>query len=233
MKFWLVIPAAGIGSRMSGERPKQYLSVAGKSILEHSLEIFLVRPQLQKAVVAVAAHDSYWPGLELARHPKVERAEGGRERADSVLNALQLLPRLGARKDDWVLVHDAARPWLQQEDLQRLFDSLEQDEVGGLLAYPARDTLKQADAEQRSAQTLPREQVWHALTPQMFRLGALLDALRRALLAGASITDEASAMEWAGHKPKLVAGRSDNLKVTYPEDLQLITALLNADKGQV
>lgn len=232
MKFWLVIPAAGIGSRMASECPKQYLQVAGKSILEHSLEIFLTHPGLRKAVVALAEHDHYWQQLAVAGHPLIQRVAGGKERADSVLNALLALPELGATEQDWVLVHDAARPWLQQADLELLVQTLSVDEVGGLLAYPARDTLKLANEAAKSTQTMPRSQIWHALTPQMFRLGALSKALQQALLAGATITDEASAIEWAGLQPQLVAGRSDNFKITYPEDLQLFSALLAARDGQ-
>lgn len=225
MKFWLVIPAAGIGSRMASDRPKQYLQVAGKTILEHTLDIFLLHPQLQGAAVAVAEHDSYWPDLPLVQHPLVRQVVGGQERADSVLNALRVLPNLGAQPCDWVLVHDAARPLLQRTDLDRLLSTLKHDAVGGLLAYPARDTLKLADAQQRSQQTLQREHIWHALTPQMFPLQLLSDALEQALAAGVAITDEASAVEWAGFKPRLVVGRSDNLKITYPEDLQLLAAV--------
>lgn len=225
MKFWLVIPAAGIGSRMASDRPKQYLQVAGKTILEHTLDIFLQHPQLHGAAVAIAEHDRYWLHLPVAQHPLVHQVVGGQERADSVLNALRALPSLGAQQHDWVLVHDAARPLLQRADLDKLLATLAHDTVGGLLAYPARDTLKLADTQQRSQQTLQREQIWHALTPQMFPLQLLSNALEQALAAGVTVTDEASAVEWAGFRPKLVAGRSDNLKITYPEDLQLLAAV--------
>lgn len=224
MKFWLVIPAAGIGSRMASDKPKQYLQVAGKTILEHSLDVFLQHPRLSSAVVAVAEHDQYWSQLPVAKHPLIHQVAGGQERADSVLNALRALPSLGAQPQDWVLVHDAARPLLRLADLDKLLSTLEHDAVGGLLAYPARDTLKLADADERSQQTLERAQIWHALTPQMFPLQLLINALEQALAAGIAITDEASAVEWAGFNPKLVVGRSDNLKITYPEDLQLLAA---------
>lgn len=225
MKFWLVIPAAGIGSRMASDRPKQYLQVAGKTLLEHTLDVFLAHPQLRGVLVAVAQHDTYWPNLPIAQHPLVQQAQGGKERADSVLNALKKLPELGAQAQDWVLVHDAARPLLQRQDLDTLITRLSKDTVGGLLAYPVRDTLKRADKCARSQETVPREQLWHALTPQMFPLQLLKDALEGALLAQANVTDEASAVEWAGFQPKLVVGRSDNLKITYPEDIQLFAAL--------
>lgn len=218
--FWVVIPAAGIGSRMQADRPKQYLLLAGKTIIEHTLDCFLDHSGLQGLVVSLAAGDPYWPELGCANDPRVRRADGGAERADSVLAGLIRLSELGARKDDWVLVHDAARPNLSRADLDRLLVELMDDQVGGLLAVPARDTLKRADPEGRVQETIDRSVIWQAFTPQMFRLGALRDALADALAAGAAITDEASAMEWAGHNARLIEGRADNLKVTRPEDLQ-------------
>lgn len=218
--FWLVIPAAGVGARMAADRPKQYLEVAGRCILEHTLDCFLDHPDLLGAVVCLAVDDPYWPSLALAEDPHIRRADGGRERADSVLAGLRALQQAGAADDDWVLVHDAARPNLARSDLDHLLDTLAMDPVGGLLAVPARDTLKRADAAGRVAQTVDRAVIWQAYTPQMFRLGDLRQALDAALAAGVPITDEASALEWAGKAPRLVEGRADNLKVTRPEDLQ-------------
>lgn len=217
--FWALIPAAGVGSRMAADRPKQYLEVAGKTIIEHSLACFLEHPQLLGVVVSLALDDPYWPHLACAAEPRLQRAEGGRERADSVLNGLLRLSELGARDDDWVLVHDAARPNLARSDLDLLLAELAADRVGGLLAVPARDTLKRAGPDGRVRETVDRATIWQAYTPQMFRLGELQRALADALLAGVAITDEASAMEWAGHAPRLIEGRGDNLKVTRPEDL--------------
>lgn len=224
-RFWLVIPAAGIGARMAADRPKQYLQVAGRSILEHTLQRFLDHPALRGVVVSLAADDPYWSALAVASDPRIRRAAGGRERADSVLAGLETLKNEGAADDDWVLVHDAARPNLALEDLQRLLDSLADDPVGGLLAVPARDTLKRAGADGRVQETVDRSVIWQAYTPQMFRLGALRQALAQALRAQVAITDEASAMEWAGLAPRLVEGRADNLKVTRPEDLQYLQVL--------
>lgn len=218
--FWLVIPAAGVGARMAADRPKQYLEVAGRCILEHTLDCFLDHPDLLGAVVCLAVDDPYWPSLVLAEDPRIRRADGGRERADSVLAGLRALQQAGAADDDWVLVHDAARPNLARSDLDHLLDTLAMDPVGGLLAVPARDTLKRADAAGRVAQTVDRAVIWQAYTPQMFRLRDLRLALDAALAAGVPITDEASALEWAGKAPRLVEGRADNLKVTRPEDLQ-------------
>lgn len=218
--FWVVIPAAGIGSRMRADRPKQYLQLAGKTILEHTLDCFLDHPQLKGLVLCLAADDPFWPALPAASDSRVQRTDGGAERADSVLSGLLRLLELGAQSDDWVLVHDAARPNLAAEDLDKLLLELADDPVGGLLAVPARDTLKRIGADGRVAETVDRSVIWQAYTPQMFRFAALHQALADALVAGAAITDEASALEWSGQAPKLVEGRADNLKITRPEDLE-------------
>ncbi|MEK0362656.1 2-C-methyl-D-erythritol 4-phosphate cytidylyltransferase [Pseudomonas sp. CBC3] len=219
-EFWAVIPAAGVGSRMRADRPKQYLPLAGKSVIEHTLSCFLDHPGLLGLVVSLAADDPYWANLDCAKDPRIQRADGGAERADSVLAGLHRLSERGARDGDWVLVHDAARPNLSRQDLDKLLVELGDDPVGGLLAVPARDTLKRAGTDGRVVETIDRSVIWQAFTPQMFRLGALRDALANVLEAGAAVTDEASALEWAGFSPRLVEGRSDNLKITRPEDLQ-------------
>jgi len=218
-RFWAVVPAAGVGARMAADRPKQYLTVAGHTVLEHTLACFLDHPALLGVVVSLADHDPYWPHLVYATDGRIRRAAGGRERADSVLNALQVLQEQGAADEDWVLVHDAARPNLARSDLDRLLSMLADDPVGGLLAVPARDTLKRAGADGRVSATLDRSTVWQAFTPQMFRLGMLHRALADCLVAQVTVTDEASAIEWAGQAPRLIEGRGDNLKVTRPEDL--------------
>jgi 2-C-methyl-D-erythritol 4-phosphate cytidylyltransferase len=217
--FWAVIPAAGVGARMAADRPKQYLTLGAQTLLEHSLDCFLDHPALKGVVVSIADEDPYWPGLRCARDPRIQRAAGGHERADSVLNALLQLHAQGAADDDWVLVHDAARPNLARSDLDKLLVELADDPVGGLLAVPARDTLKRAGADGRVSATIDRSTVWQAYTPQMFRLGMLHRALVECLVADVAVTDEASAIEWAGHAPRLIEGRSDNIKVTRPEDL--------------
>jgi len=229
-KFWLVIPAAGIGARMAADRPKQYLQIAGRCILEHTLHCFLDHPGLLGAVVCVAVDDPFWQQLQVANDVRIRRAPGGRERADSVLAGLQALLAEGARAEDWVLVHDAARPNLAREDLERLLDSLADDPVGGLLAVPARDTLKRAARDGRVAETVDRSLIWQAYTPQMFRLGALREALAQALKEGVAVTDEASAMEWTGQAPRLIEGRADNLKVTRPEDLHYLQSIWPQDR---
>lgn len=218
--FWVVLPAAGVGARMQADRPKQYLLWGERTLIEHTLACFLDQPGLRGLVVSLSADDGWWPTLPCARDTRITRTVGGRERADSVLNGLIALRELGAADDDWVLVHDAARPNLTDGDLHKLLSTLASDPVGGLLAVPVRDTLKQIGPDGRVTATPDRSQFWQAYTPQMFRLGPLQQALSDALAAGALITDEASAMEWAGQAPLLVEGRADNLKITRPEDLE-------------
>jgi 2-C-methyl-D-erythritol 4-phosphate cytidylyltransferase len=154
--FWAVIPAAGVGARMAADRPKQYLQLGGRTILEHSLGCFLDHPSLKGLVVSLAGDDPYWPGLACAADPRIERADGGTERSGSVLNALLHLHALGASDEDWVLVHDAARPNLSRDDLDKLLSELADDPVGGLLAVPARDTLKRVDKPGRLAPCVGR-----------------------------------------------------------------------------
>ena len=218
--FWVVLPAAGVGARMQADRPKQYLLWGQRTLIEHTLACFLDQPGLRGLVVSLSADDGWWPTLPCAQDARITRAVGGRERADSVLNGLMALRELGAADDDWVLVHDAARPNLTDGDLHKLLSTLASDPVGGLLAVPVRDTLKQIGPDGRVTATPDRSQFWQAYTPQMFRLGPLRKSLTDALAAGALITDEASAMEWVGLAPLLVEGRADNLKITRPEDLE-------------
>lgn len=160
--FWAVIPAAGVGARMAADRPKQYLQLGGRTILEHSLGCFLDHPCLKGLVVSLAIDDPYWPTLACANDPRIQRTDGGSERSGSVLNALLQLNALGASDDDWVLVHDAARPNLSRDDLDKLLAELADDPVGGLLAVPARDTLKRVDKHGRVVDTIDRRLIWQA-----------------------------------------------------------------------
>ena len=224
--YWVVIPAAGVGSRMQADRPKQYLPLGQRALIECTLDCFLDQPDLLGLVVCLSADDSYWPALNCASDARITRAVGGHERADSVLNGLETLVGMGASPGDWVLVHDAARPNLAASDLSRLLENLQDDPVGGLLAVPVRDTLKQAGPDGRVTATPDRSLFWQAFTPQMFRLGQLREALADALKSGAVITDEASAMERAGYAPRLIEGRADNIKVTRPEDLTWLAQLI-------
>ena len=221
MKCWAVIPAAGVGQRMAADLPKQYLPLAGRSVIEWTVSKLLEIPDLQGITVALGPDDTHWQHTDYALHPSVSRVDGGKQRCDSVLNALNALTDL-ATPDSWVLVHDAARPCVSIQDISRLIRMVnEQQSVGGLLGMPVRDTMKRTDDLNRVIETVEREGLWHAFTPQMFRLGELRTALNQALAAGIDITDEASAMEWAGHKPLMVEGRGDNIKITRPADLEL------------
>ncbi len=229
MNHWAVVPAAGVGRRMGAGIPKQYLELAGRRVIDWTLEVLLAEPRIRGVVVALGAGDPFWAQCEHATHPRVRRVQGGRERAHSVLNALRALAETAA-PDDRVLVHDAARPCLRAEDLARLID-LASGEAGGLLAMPVRDTMKRADDRGRVEATLDRSRLWHAFTPQLFPLQTLHDALERALAEGVAVTDEASAMEHAGYRPLLVEGRPDNLKITRPADLELAALYLSARTG--
>lgn len=222
---WAVVPAAGRGTRFGGETPKQYLNVAGRPLIEHSLRALLGHPAVDGVMVALAPDDPYWGGWREIGGKPVYTCVGGAERADSVLAALQALPAT-VSEDQWVLVHDAARPCLRGVDLTRLIALGQADPVGALLATPVRDTLKRADGNGRSAATESREHLWRALTPQMFRRGGLTRALHAAMRADVPVTDEASAMERLGLKPRLVEGSEDNIKVTTPADLAVAEYIL-------
>jgi 2-C-methyl-D-erythritol 4-phosphate cytidylyltransferase len=225
---WAVIVAAGQGERMSLRQPKQYLDVCGRTLLEHALSPFLESPALAGIVVVIAGSDSRWSSLPVARDPRIRTVQGGAERMHSVLNGLNELAHEAA-PNDWVLVHDAARPCLDRADLQRLIDSLDDDAVGGLLAVQVGDTLKRADAAGGHVlATVERNGLWAAQTPQMFRYELLRRALERAARAGLKVTDEASAVESLGKRPRLIAGSPRNIKVTRPEDVNLAKAILSA-----
>ncbi|EMH4163637.1 2-C-methyl-D-erythritol 4-phosphate cytidylyltransferase [Pluralibacter gergoviae] len=212
-----VVPAAGAGRRMQADCPKQYLSIGNKTILEHSVAALLAHPRVERVIIAVSPGDPYFAQLPLAQHPQISVVDGGAERADSVMAGLR-----AAGDAAWVLVHDAARPCLHRDDLDRLLTLSASSRVGGILAAPVRDTMKRAEPGLEAiAHTVERVDLWHALTPQFFPRELLFDCLNRALSEGAIITDEASALEYCGFHPQLVPGRADNIKVTRPEDLRL------------
>lgn len=222
MTIAMLIPAAGVGSRMQADRPKQYLTLANQTVLEHTAGKLLALPQTSRLFLALSPHDPYFDALPLAADPRVCRVDGGAERADSVLAGLDAID---AALFPWTLVHDAARPLVQLSDIQQLIEVCLGSGQGGILASPVRDTMKRGHVPGHGPSlvehTVERRQLWHALTPQLFPTLLLRDALRRALAAGVAITDEASAMEWAGHPVQLIPGRADNLKITQPEDLVL------------
>lgn len=212
-----VLPAAGIGSRMQTDCPKQYLTINNQTILEHAIHALLRHPRIQQVIVAIGSEDVHFATLPIAADPRVRVTVGGKQRADSVMAGLQL-----AGDAQWVLVHDAARPCLHADDLARLLAITSHSKVGGILAAPVRDTMKRAETGGNAvSHTVDRQDLWHALTPQLFPLALLKHCLQRALDEGANVTDEASALEHCGYHPLLVTGRSDNIKVTRPEDLRL------------
>jgi 2-C-methyl-D-erythritol 4-phosphate cytidylyltransferase len=218
IKFWAVVPAAGVGKRMNADRPKQYLELAGKAVIEHTLSRLLQANVFSAVAVAISAEDPYWPELDIGKHELIITAPGGKERADSVLSGLKAI-REQAKDDDWVLVHDAARPCLTTGDIQLLIDTLVNDDVGGILALSSHDTLKNVQ-DKDIISTLDRRTIWRALTPQMFRYGMLKSALEKTE-GDQRVTDEASALELIGFTSKIVEGRPDNIKITQPEDLAL------------
>ncbi len=223
-----IVPAAGIGSRMQADRPKQYLLLNGKTVLEHTVEQLLAHPQIGQVVIAISQQDPYFSSLSLASHPRVKVVNGGKERAESVLNALRLVDE--QQLGEWVMAHDAARPCVTERDITQLIQRALSHPVGAILASPVRDTMKRGDGDGNISQTVERQALWHALTPQMFRCQPLLQALQQALEQKAIITDEASAFEWQGLSPGLVSGRADNIKITQPEDLALAEFYLSRKK---
>jgi 2-C-methyl-D-erythritol 4-phosphate cytidylyltransferase len=234
MRYWLAMPAAGSGSRFGAHLPKQYAALEGRTVIEWALTPFRADPRCAGAVLALAPGDRHWPeiALRLPAGPAVQIAPGGEQRSLSVRNALTAL-KSAAAADDWVLVHDAARPCLESADLERLTTQLAQHPLGGLLATPAADTLKRAQpaaggAAAEVAQTVERASLWRALTPQMFRYGALCAALDAAHGAGRFPTDEAQALEWTGAHPRLVPGSPSNLKITTAAELSLAAGILRA-----
>ena len=225
---WFVVPAAGASRRLGGPVPKQYQQLAGRCVIEHTLGVLLSHAALAGGAVALAADDEHWPTLPAALRHRVTTTIGGRERCHSVLAGLRALS--SAAPEDWVLVHDAARPCLCQADLTRLLETCSGDAVGGLLAVPVADTLKLEDGLGRIAKTVPRERLWRAQTPQMFRHGLLMSALEQAIGDGETPGDEAAAIERLGLRPLLVEGSTLNIKITHPADLAFAADVL-ASKG--
>jgi 2-C-methyl-D-erythritol 4-phosphate cytidylyltransferase len=232
--IWAVVPAAGTGSRMQAAIPKQYLPLSGRPILLRTLERLCTFPGLSGLVVGIARDDSHWPGIEndCRQLPRfLGHYTGGVMRADTVLNGLRALPD-GAREEDWVLVHDAVRPCVRHADIDKLVAVARSHRDGGLLALPMAETVKRADHEGAVLETVPRNNLWRALTPQLFRMGRLRQALERASAQSLEVTDEASAIERMGDRPRVVTGHPDNIKVTLPADLELAELYLARQKQE-
>jgi len=237
----LIVPAAGSGSRFGGERPKQYAPLAGSMVIVNTIER-LLQLDAQALVMAINPDDSYWQSLDISKHPKIRTCAGGAERADSVYLALK---SIAAEADDmdWVLVHDVARPCVRVADICLLIDTLSAHSVGGLLATPVSDTLKRVGDSQYSSaakakaagavlETVSREHLWAAATPQMFRFGLLMKALQQCRDTDISPTDEAGSIERLGLQAEIVEGHSDNLKITHGADLALAEAVLAYQQQQ-
>lgn len=228
--IWVVVPAAGRGARFGAGIPKQYLSVGGQPLIAHALAALFAHQAVAGAVVALSENDADWPGWDSFGGKPVVTCVGGATRAGSVLAALAALPA-EVRADDFVLVHDAARPNLGQDDLQQLLERGRNDPVGAILAAPVRDTLKRAGDDGGIDGTEPRQRLWRALTPQLFRRLQLSRALEEAGKAGVEVTDESMAMELQGLRPLLIEGSEDNFKITTPADLARFEFILSQRTG--
>ena len=220
-KYWAVVPAAGSGRRMASDIPKQYLPLRGSTVLECTLNTLLACEPIEGVVLALSSEDGYWPEIAARFSDKnLVCVAGGDERCHSVLNAVHHLNSF-ADAHDWVLVHDAARPCVRVADVSSLIAILADDVCGGVLGVPVADTMKRLGGDGRVEGTVDRQSLWHAQTPQMFRLGLLQSALEQAIAQGRLVTDEAAAMEMAGYRPCMVPGHADNIKITVPSDLAL------------
>lgn len=225
--LWVIVPAAGIGSRVGGDKPKQYQTVFGKTIIEWTIERLLDMPFVAGIVVALAKDDQWWPTLSVSNSKHVITTLGGKTRAHSVINGIKALPDI-VGCNDWLLVHDAARPCVTQSEVLALIDHVKNTTAGGLLALPVADTVKKV-SENNVINTLDRNRLWRALTPQMFPRQLLLQALTDLLTAEQIVTDESAAIEAQGLKPLVVKGSIQNIKVTWPEDLALAAFYLKEE----
>lgn len=218
--LWTLVPAAGVGARMQADRPKSYLRLGGRFLIDITLERLLAAGPVDCIHIALHPEDRWWADTESAAMASVRPYVGGARRDDSVRAGLDII-RAQASPDDWVMVHDVARPCISAGDINRLLAVLADSPVGGLLATPLVDTVKQVSAQHLVERTVDRSCLWRALTPQVFRFAVLDRALRQAHERKLAVTDEASAVEALGLQPQVVKGRSDNIKVTVPEDLAL------------
>lgn len=231
--FIVVVPAAGVGKRMKANCPKQYLTINGKSILAHTVDRLLSHPLIEKVILSLGEDDQYFAESELAQYDDIIRVNGGKERVDSVLNGLHAIH---AGEYPWVLVHDAARPCVQLSDIDRLISQCIENDSGGLLATPVRDTMKRGKKDNNNISTVDstveREQLWHALTPQLYKTEQLVNVIESALAKKITVTDESSAIEQAGLTSLLVSASHENIKITHPDDLVLAEFILNKQKSQ-
>ncbi|WWP00851.1 MAG: 2-C-methyl-D-erythritol 4-phosphate cytidylyltransferase [Candidatus Dasytiphilus stammeri] len=218
-----VVPAAGIGRRMQSQFPKQYLTIGTKTIIEHAISTLIEQPLIKRIVIVLNSEDCWFNLLPIVYNTRIVTISGKQTRADSVMAGLQAVPH-----KSWVMIHDAVRPCLHSEDLHRLLSVITDSPMGGILATPVRDTIKRSKVGNPLvvSHTIERQNLWHALTPQLFPISLLLPCMQRALKKGILLTDEASALESEGYHPAIILGRYDNIKVTYPEDIALATFYL-------
>ena len=225
-----VVPAAGVGKRMKTNTPKQYLMLNGQTVLEHTVNKLLTHTQVEHVIVVIGKEDEYFADLSIANHPNISTVIGGAERVDSVLAGLKAIEQ---KVFQWVLVHDAARPCISHKDLTTLFDTVLTQQVGGLLGYSVRDTMKQVNPDSHLVSaTLDRKSMWHALTPQMYQVAQLIDAIEQGLSKNIEVTDESSAIEAAGFPSLMVEGSSDNIKITRPDDLAFAEFILSKQQEE-
>ncbi len=236
LKFIAIVPAAGVGKRMQADCPKQYLKINNETILSHTVTKLLSHPLICQVIIALGKDDQYFTESQLAHHKDIIRVNGGSERVNSVLNGLKLVDR---NEYPWVLVHDAARPCVSHKDIDELINQCLINDHGGILATPVRDTMKRGvcvkgiveDSAETNISTIKytveREQLWHALTPQLYKTDELTFAIEHAMKKGLKITDEASAIEYANLPSLLVSASSENIKITHPNDLALAEFYLN------
>lgn len=226
LEQWAVIPATGSGQRMKADRPKQYLRLGAKTILEHTLDNLLSYASLKGVVLVLSEHDPYWEALNYQHQKPVLLCSGGEHRYQSVYNGLKVLSQ-ALQHNALVMIHDAVRPFVLHSDLDRLLEAAHSSDDGAILAAPVADTLKIAGNDLKIKQTQPREKLWRAFTPQAFQLDIIMSALKWVMEQGLPVTDDASAMELAGYEPTLVPGDGRNIKITSPEDLALAELILS------
>lgn len=225
LKYWVIIPAAGIGNRMGLKTPKQYLKLNQKNIIEQTVSLFTNHPIVQCVIVMLHAEDSQWSTINIDHPEKIVTAIGGETRAKSVMKGLEYL-QAKAETYDWVLTHDAVRPCLSTRLLDHFIRTVADHRVGGLLGMPINSTIKKVDADHGVRETIPREGLWVAQTPQMFRYGFLFDAMQAALETKEEITDEAQAIELVGEHPLMIEGDWRNIKITHADDLERVRSIL-------
>ena len=230
-KIWCVVPAAGVGQRMAADIPKQYLPLQNATILDITLHRLQASKEIDEIVIAINPNDQRWQQQYAPLYPDIHTVTGGSSRADSVLNAIQWI-KSQTTSNDWVLVHDAARPCITSSDISKLLELTSTDAIGGLLATAMTDTVKQASAGKVDA-TLQRDSLWRAFTPQLFKIDLLEKALTAAKNNSIDVTDESSAIEQLGFQPVIVQGRADNIKITSAVDLQMANYIINQQQSEI